>query len=344
MKYFCAKLHQIKMNLQQRINILAKLGNYLLENNDEWKTVKQRAFLTNAWFAPEFIDLACKNIAMQFLQADKLQVWAARYDVPDQPTTGRTIGIVMAGNIPLVGFHDFLCVFISGNRQVIKLSSKDNVLLPFLIDRLIEWNAEIANVIVFAEMLKGCDAYIATGSNNSGRYFEYYFGKYPSIIRRNRTSVAILSGQETEIELRLLGDDMMLYFGLGCRNITKLYVPMDYNFAPLIDSLKHFDYYLTFHKYKHNFDYQLALLIMNSKLYMNSGAVILTENESLFSPISVVNYIFYRNEEEINSLADDENIQCIAGNKFLPFGSSQRPTLNDYADGIDTLQFLTDLK
>lgn len=332
------------MNLHERINTLAKLGNYLLQNNDEWKTVKQRAFQANAWFAPEFIDLACENIATQFLQEQKLKEWAEKYHLPETQQNVRTVGIVMAGNIPLVGFHDFLCVFISGNKQLIKLSSKDNILLPFLIDKLIEWNADVASVVAFAEMLKGCDAYIATGSNNSGRYFEYYFGKYPSIIRRNRTSVAILSGDETEDDLRSLGDDMMLYFGLGCRNVTKLYVPQGYDFALLLDTLKHFDYYLDFHKYKHNFDYQLALLIMNSKVYMNSGAVILTENESLFSPISIINYAFYNNEEAIASLANDENIQCIIGKNFLPFGSSQQPSLDDYADGIDTLQFLTDLK
>lgn len=332
------------MNLHERINTLAKLGNYLLENNDEWKTVKQCAFQANAWFAPEFIDLACENIATQFLQEQKLKDWAEKYHLPETQQNVRTIGIVMAGNIPLVGFHDFLCVFISGNKQLIKLSSKDNVLLPFLINKLIEWNADVADVITFAEILKGCDAYIATGSNNSGRYFEYYFSKYPSIIRRNRTSVAVLSGNETEEDLRLLGNDMMLYFGLGCRNVTKLYVPKDYGFTPLLGTLKHFDYYLDFHKYRHNFDYQLALLIMNSKLYMNSGAVILAENESLFSPISVVNYAFYDNGEVIASLANDENIQCIVGEKYLPFGNSQQPALDDYADGIDTLQFLTDLK
>lgn len=332
------------MNLQQRINILAKLGNYLLENNDEWKTVKQRAFQANAWFTPEFIDMACENIAMQFLQEHQLKRWAEKYHLPETQQNIRTIGIVMAGNIPLVGFHDFLCVFISGYKQLIKLSSKDNILLPFLNQKMMEWDPEVTARVGFAEILKGCDAYIATGSNNSGRYFEYYFGKYPSIIRRNRTSVAILTGKETTQELQLLGSDMMVYFGLGCRNVTKLYVPKDYEFAPLINTLKHFDYYLDFHKYRHNFDYQLALLIMNNKLYMNSGAVILTENESLFSPISVINYTFYEDEKALSLLANDENIQCIVGENYLPFGSSQQPSLNDYADGIDTLQFLTDLK
>lgn len=332
------------MNLQQRINVLAKLGNYLLENNDEWKAVKQQAFEVNAWFAPEFIDLSCENIANQFLQSDKLQNWATQYTVPDETADTQTVGIVMAGNIPLVGFHDFLCVFISGNKQLIKLSSKDNVLLPFLIKKLIAWDAEAANVVAFADTLKNCDAYIATGSNNSGRYFEYYFGKYPAIIRRNRTSIAIISGDETKEELQMLCNDIMLYFGLGCRNVTKLFVPQQYDFVPLINELKRFDYYLDFHKYKHNFDYQLTLLIMNSRLYMNSGAVILTENESLFSPISIVHYTHYEHGYDFDSLINDDNIQCIVGKHFIPFGATQQPVLTEYADGIDTMRFLMDLK
>ncbi|HEY0297881.1 MAG TPA: acyl-CoA reductase [Arachidicoccus sp.] len=332
------------MNLEQRIDLLAKLGNYLLENNEEWKSVKQRAFRENAWFAPEFIDLACENIERYFLQKNLLAEWGDKYAIADEQSHPQIVGVVMAGNIPLVGFHDFLCVFVSGHKQLIKLSSKDNVLLPFLVQKLISLNAEVANVVAFAEMLKNCDAYVATGSNNSGRYFEYYFAKYPSIIRKNRTSVAVMNGQESEKDLQLLCDDLMLYFGLGCRNITKLFVPEGYDFLLLINALKRYDDYLYFHKYKHNFDYQLALLMMNSKFYMNSGAVILVENESLFSPVSVVNYSFYTDENELSFLENNENVQCIVGNEYLPFGKSQQPSLSDYADGIDTMQFLMNLK
>ncbi|MDE1191493.1 MAG: acyl-CoA reductase [Arachidicoccus sp.] len=332
------------MNLQQRINVSAKLGNYLLENNDEWQSVKQKAFQSNAWFIPEFIDKACINIAKQYLDIKNLQSWAVKYQIPETCANVRTVGIIMAGNIPLVGFHDFLCAFISGHRQHIKLSSKDNILLPFLIEKMIEWEPEIAGIVSFAEMLKNCDAYIATGSNNSGRYFEYYFGKYPSIIRRNKTSAAILTGKETKEELQLLANDIVMYFGLGCRNVTKLYVPENYDFIPLLNVLKRFDYFLDYHKYKHNFDYQLALLIMSNKYYMNSGAVIFTENESLFSPISVVNYSFYNDENELLSLKENDDVQCLVGNGYVTFGETQEPLLDDYADGIDTMQFLIYLK
>jgi hypothetical protein len=331
------------MNLPQRIELLTKLGDFLRENNAEWQAAKQRAYEANAWFAPEFIDLACDNIAHYFLQENLLAAWAEKYAILEQQNNPQTVGMVMAGNIPMVGFHDFLCAFISGHKQVVKLSSKDNVLLPFLMDKLIAWNADVASVVAFCDTLKHCNAYIATGSNNSGRYFEYYFGKYPSIIRKNRTSAAVLTGSESDKELNLLCDDMMLYFGLGCRNVTKLFVPKNYRFEPLLNALKRYDYFLDFYKYKHNFDYQLALLQMNSKFYMNSGAVIFTENESLFSPVSTVHYGFYEDEKELSFLKNKEEVQCIVGAQYLPFGKTQQPALNDYADGVDTMRFLMNL-
>ncbi|MGF7231416.1 acyl-CoA reductase [Arachidicoccus sp.] len=332
------------MNLEQRINLLAKLGNYLLENNDEWKAIKQKAFTMNAWFAPEFIDLACESIASGFLQKDSLTNWAENYRLPAQQNTPQNIGIVMAGNIPMVGFHDFLCVFVSGHRQTIKLSSKDELLLPFLVDKLIEWNDEAAAYVSFALHLKGCDAYIATGSNNSSRYFEFYFQKYPSIIRRNRTSAAIINGDESKEELELLCKDLMQYFGLGCRNVTKIFVPENYDFVPMINVLKQYEYYLDFHKYKHNYDYQLAILLLSNKFYMSSNSLLLLENDSLFSPISQVNYSFYTNKEElVGSLKANEDVQCIISSTNIPFGSSQQPSLYDYADGVDTMHFLINL-
>lgn len=332
------------MNLEQRINLLAKLGNYLMENNDEWKAIKERAFNANAWFAPAFIDIACDSIVNQFLQKNLLIDWAEKYAIPQRQNTPRNVGIVMAGNIPLVGFHDFLCVFVSGHRQTIKLSSKDEIMLPFLLNKLIEWNNEVAEFVAFATQLKNCDAYIATGSNNSSRYFEFYFQKYPSIIRRSRTSVAIINGEETEMELELLSKDLMLYFGLGCRNVTKIYVPQDYDFVPLINKLKTYNYYLDFHKYKHNYDYQLAVLLMSNKYYMNSGSLLFSENDSLFSPISQVNYCFYEDKNELlNSLQSNDDVQCIVSSGQIPFGGSQHPSLNDYADGVDTMQFLMNL-
>ena len=193
-------------------------------------------------------------------------------------------------------------------------------------------------------MLKGCDAYIATGSNNSARYFEYYFNKYPNIIRRNRTSVAILDGNETKQELEKLADDIYLYFGLGCRNVTKIYAPEQYDFVPLIEALKKYNYLINHNKYKNNFDYQLAILIINKKYYMTDGTVILTENNGVFSPISVLHFEYYKNRESVIELLSTNNdIQCIIGRQETPFGRAQQPSLNEYADGIDSMKFLCSL-
>src|SRR4051812_39748068 len=195
------------MKLQKGIEILLQLKEYLAVDNEEWKSIKNRAYLHNNWFTPEFIDLAVNNIIRQFLDEEKLKTWMKHYSIDDN-ITPKNVGVVMAGNIPLVGFHDFLCVFISGHKQTIKLSSKDDILLRHIVDKMIEWNPEVSNYVSFAPMLKGCDAYIATGSDNSARHFEYYFSKYPSIIRRNRTSVAIITGNESKEELEKLSDDI----------------------------------------------------------------------------------------------------------------------------------------
>lgn len=331
------------MDLQHRIDIMVRLGEYMQNDNEIFISAKQKAEAENPWFTQEFIDVAIANIVNNFLQKHKLEAWAKKYNANDT-VKPKNAGIVMAGNIPLVGFHDMLCVFISGHNAVIKPSSKDEVLIKHLVQQMIEWDEAIAQKISFAFQLKGCDAYIATGSNNSARYFEYYFRKYPSIIRRNRTSVAVIDNTETKHELEKLADDIQTYFGLGCRNVTKLYVPHGYDFIPLLNALKKYDYFLDFHKYKHNYDYQLALLIMNNKFYMNNGSVLLTENTSSFSPVSQVNYEYYSNLESIDErLKLDDEIQCVVGHNFLNFGMSQSPQLDDYADGIDTMKFLTEL-
>ena len=251
------------MNLQQRLEILSRLGEYISAQSPEWQLACQRAEQQNNWFTQAFIQTSTDAIVKNFLHPTKLQAWIDSYKV-DAIAQPKTVGIIMAGNIPLVGFHDFLCVFISGHKQICKLSSKDDVLLQHLVEKMIEWNPDTANHIAFNSMLKNCDAYIATGSDNSARYFEYYFGRYPSIIRKNRTSVAILTGNETAEELSLLADDIMLYFGLGCRNITKLYVPRGYNFIPLLDALRKYQWMFDHHKYRSNYDYQLAIYLMNN--------------------------------------------------------------------------------
>lgn len=332
------------MDLQQRVNILVRLGEYMQNDAEIFETVKKKSQRENPWFTQEFIDLAVKNIADNFLQKTKLEQWIQQYKTNQDEAISKTVGIVMAGNIPLVGFHDMLCVFVSGHKALIKPSSKDEVLIKHLVQKMYEFDAEIQNKISFAEMLKGCDAYIATGSNNSARYFNYYFGKYPSIIRRNKTSVAVLNGTETQKELDKLSDDIQLYFGLGCRNVTKLYVPKNYNFLPLLAALKKYEHFTELHKYKHNYDYHLALLIMNNKYYMNNGSITLTENELLFSPVSQVNYEFYDEKQLLHEqLKTNDDIQCIVGHNFLNFGEAQSPELNDYADGVDTMRFLSKL-
>jgi len=330
------------MNIEQKVEILVRLKNYIENNSEEWQIAKQDASRANPWFNDEFINLASNNIATHFLDEAKLRDWLKYYPTP-ATESNKTVGIVMAGNIPLVGFHDFLCVFLSGHNALIKASSKDEVLIKHLVMKLKEWDDSLETVINFAQTLKGCDAYIATGSNNSSRYFEFYFAKYPNIIRRNRTSVAVLAGDETVEELELLARDIQFYFGQGCRNVTHLFVPKEYDFIPLLAALQPYEYFLEFHKYKHNYDYQLALLMMNSKFYMTDGSVIFAENDSIFSAISQVHYTFYTNVDELKTKLENNDIQCIVGKGFTPFGKAQEPSLNDYADGVDTMKFLYEL-
>ncbi|MEY4823591.1 MAG: hypothetical protein RLZZ75_504 [Bacteroidota bacterium] len=332
-----------QMILQERIEILNKLSAYMAGNEPEWALAKERAARENPWFAHEFIEKAVNSITNSFLDPQLLTDWAAKYGVPAQQSQPKKVGLVMAGNIPLVGFHDFLSVFISGHIAVIKPSSKDEILIKHIVSELIKMDARVSSIVFFAPQLSGLDAYIATGSNNSSRYFDYYFGKFPNIIRRNRTSVAVIDGTESAEELDLLADDMQTYFGLGCRNVTQLYVPANYDFIPLLTALKKYEYYLDFHKYKHNYDYHLALLIMGNKYYMNNDSLVFAENESPFSPVSQVHYQFYAEPEQLSHLAQNTDIQCIVGHGYIPFGSAQAPSLTDYADGTDTLAFLQTL-
>lgn len=331
------------MNIKQRVDLLVRLGEYFVMSDETLRAVKQKAQAENPWFSIEFIDLSLKNITEKFLQRNLLEAWIAPYEIKDN-TQPKKVGIVMAGNIPLVGFHDLLCVFISGHKAIIKPSSKDETLIKHIAQKLIEWNEEAKNYITFAENLKNCDAFIATGSNNSSRYFEYYFSKYPNIIRRNRTSVAVLTGSETEEELNLLADDIQLYYGMGCRNVTRIFVPEGYDFIALLDALRRYNHFADFHKYKNNYDYQLALLIMNHKFYMTNDSIVLTENESIFAPVSQLNYSYYNAPGDLaETLQNNTDIQCIVGKDFTPFGQSQSPLLTDYADGVDTMQFLKGL-
>jgi hypothetical protein len=330
------------MEIQARIAGFVALGKHLMnQNNPELKEVKQRAQSENAWFLPEFIDASIEQISTQFLNEAALIDWAALYPTIPQEFTHKKVGIVMAGNIPMVGFHDLLSTLMAGHIAVVKLSSKDRVLMEYIIETLQKFAPLWKDQIIIQEQLKHCDAYIATGSNNTSQYFEHYFGKFPHIIRKNKTSIAIIEGTETKEELDLLANDMMLYFGMGCRNVTQIWVPEQYNFEPLLDSLKKYDFILDNHKYKHNYDYQLALLMMTRQYYMNTGSILLSENPSPFAAISQIHYQYYQagNLPQFN----EEEIQCVVGKNRLAFGSLQAPKLSQYADGVDTLAFLSTL-
>ncbi len=331
------------MNLKERIRVIVALGDYLRTGDESLDAVKEKAQQKNGWFTRHFIDLAFENIATGFLSEERLLSWVALYHLDDN-IVPKTVGVVMAGNIPLVGFHDFLCVFISGHYQRIKLSEKDDVLFPFLLGKMKEWNVTIGNAVAIAEQLKGCDAYIATGSNNSARYFNYYFGRYPSVIRQNKTSAAVLSGDETAKELRALSDDIHIYFGLGCRNVTSMAVPKDYNFEPLLAAFEKYDYFFDHNKFKNNYDYILALLMMNRQKYMSAKSKILVESNHPFAPVSQLNYSYYDDyEKALYSITANKEIQCVVARDASPFGSSQSPTLIQYADGKDVMQFLLTL-
>lgn len=324
---------------------MVKLGEYMSSSEPEWEEIKMRAYQHNGWFTAAFIEEACNKISSLYLKNELLQEWTSKYNLADAPSEVKNVGIVMAGNIPLVGFHDFLSVFITGHKQTLKLSAKDSVLFKHLIGKLCEWDESVSGYVAIEELLKGCDAYIATGSNNSSRYFEQYFARFPHIIRKNRTSAAILSGSETAEELDKLSDDIHLYFGLGCRNVSKIFVPKNYDFVALLKSFDRYAYFADHHKYKNNYDYQLSIILLNNIYYMTNGSTLLTENEGLFSPIS---HLFFEYYEDVNKvwekLQQNEALQCIIGDSHTGFGEAQNPGLFSYADGVDTMQFLQEIQ
>lgn len=331
------------MNLQKRIGSLVQLREYLLSDTEEWKEAKQKAYIHNKWFIPEFIDLAVKNIADKFLSEPNLRSLAERYSISGE-NEKKQVGIVPAGNIPMVGFHDILCTYLAGHHAVIKPSSKDEVLIKHLIDKLKEIDKGNEAYFSYRDLLNGCDGYIATGSTNTSRYFEHYFGKYPHIIRRNRTSVAILTGKESPEELRKLADDVMQYFGLGCRNVTKLYVPEGYDFIPLLNAFDKYKHLADLNMYKNNYDYNLSLHILNKKYYMTNDVIVLVEDPAIFSPISQLHYEYYSDKEKLKrDIENNTSIQCVVGENGVGFGEAQCPEIDTYADGVDTMEFLVQL-
>ncbi len=329
------------IDTNRRIELLNSLGFWMELNDTPWLAAQDRAVGANPWFTKEHIALACTNISREFLNEAKLRAWVSQYTLPAAP---KSVGIVMAGNIPLVGFHDFVCGFVSGHYLRLKLSSKDDILLNFLLRKMGEWEPEVLEQVSIEERLNNCDAYIATGSNNTARYFEQYFGKYPNIIRKNRTSVAVLDGTETDEELALLADDVYLYYGLGCRNVTQVCVPRGYNFEQLLRVFTRHNGYADLNKYKNNYDYHLAIYLLNRVPYMSNESILMVENDLPFSAVSVLHYRYYDDKAQlVAQLKASEDIQAIIGRGFIPFGDSQKPGLSDYADNVDTMAFLCGL-
>ncbi|MTI31443.1 acyl-CoA reductase [Cytophagales bacterium RKSG123] len=337
------------MKLSERIEALATLGSRIGSlTQKEQEELSQKAIGYNNWHTAENIELAFKG-ATTYLQKEKLKQWTKHYHIKEEPSP-KTIGIVMAGNIPLVGLHDLITVLISGHKALVKLSSQDPFLIKVLIEELISIEPAFAEKIQLTEQLKEMDAVIATGSDNTARYFNYYFSKIPHIIRQNRSSCAILNGNENPSDLSALGKDIFQYFGLGCRNISKLYVPKDYNFPHLIKELEGFQEVIHHHKYANNYDYNKSIYLVNKVPHYDNGFLLLKESEDLVSPISVVYYETYQDENNLNSLLkkQENKIQCMVSKdgwyeNSLPFGKSQQPELWDYADGVDTLKFVCEL-
>ena len=338
------------MTKNQRIALLAQLGEYLVSGDELLGAVMHRTQYNNGWLTIENCKKSASAIAENFLQKEQLENWARQYGVKEN-TTPKKVGIVMAGNIPLVGFHDLLAVFLAGHQAKIKLSDKDKFLMPHLIKKMRDWNAAIQPYLEVTERLAGFEAVIATGSNNSARYFEQYFGKYPNIIRKNRNAIAVLEGTETADELYALGNDVFEYFGLGCRNVSKLYLPKDFKFEPLLEAFHEYNSIVLNTKYKNNFDYNYAMFMLNKVAYKANGCILLVEDKAITSRIASLHYEFYDKAdnlvEELTNRASE--IQCVVSKmnlpsiKTIPFGEAQQPSLTDYADGVDTMEFLINL-
>ena len=302
----------------------------------------------NGWFTPEQVKFSVQSWA-KALTEDNLNQWLSNYDF--SKIEPKKVGLVLAGNIPLVGFHDFLSVLISGHDVLVKTSSNDQHLLKFLAKYLIAIQPELNSKITFVEgKLEGFDAVIATGSNNTARYFEFYFKDTPSIIRKNRNSVAVLDGTESHEDLVGLGEDIFRYFGLGCRNVSKLFVPKGYNFDNFFKAMYEYRDVIQYEKYANNYDYNKAVFLMSNFQLLDNEFLTIKEDTSYASPISSVFYEFYENLEEITTRlnADAEQIQCVVSKNLIPnsvtFGQTQQPKLWDYADNVDTLAFLNSLK
>ncbi len=311
---------------------------------DAFESLIQLSQSHNGWFTADQVRFSLASWA-DALTESNLNTWTARYNLP--VSAPKTIGLVLAGNIPLVGFHDLLSVVLAGHNALVKTSSNDQKLLPFLVNYLQQQNPEFNNRIVFTDgKLENFDAVIATGSNNTARYFEYYFKDKPAIIRKNRNSIAVLTGQETSADLHALGEDIFRYFGLGCRNVSKLFVPKGYDFTAFFEAIFAYQDVIHYEKYANNYDYNKAVFLMSNFKLVDNGFLTLKEDPSYASPISSVFYEYYESLEELAQRLerDQEQLQCIVSaakiEGSIPLGSSQKPALWEYADQVDTLEFL----
>ncbi len=337
-------------SIEKRIDALSGLGTAMRNGADGVAGGYDGGFgglidtlhLSNPWFTPDNVRRAILSIG-NILTAEKLYRWLSAYPELNDGHKPATVGVVMAGNIPLVGFHDLLCVLITGNRLQAKLSTKDELLMKAAVDTLISLEPRFKDYVQLASgKLSGFDAVIATGSNNTSRYFEYYFRNIPSVIRGNRNSIAILDGTETAGELALLGDDIFSYFGLGCRNVSKLYIPSGYDVTRLPDFWKRYETLRGHNKYAVNYDHNKAVMIVNREPFTDAGFVMLRHDTALTPPMAVVNYEFYDGPEMPEREAErlKNRLQCVTGHGHIPFGNSQQPELWDYADKIDIISFL----
>lgn len=338
------------MTLQAKIKAFEQLGTFLKDKNNtqEIELWAYKARNQNNWFTVENTKKSLETIANYYLNAGLLERWSSLYEIPEKPEIVKSIGVIMAGNIPAVGFHDLLTIVLSGHVCVAKLSAQDSAIMLGLIEKLLEIDPNLE--IRIADKLNEVDVLIATGSDNSAKYFEYYFRNKPHIIRKNRSSVGILNGTENDDDFYNLGQDITEYYGLGCRNISKIYVPQNYDFTNLLDAIEPLGDIFYHHKYKNNYDYNKSIYLVNMVHHLDNGFLMLTENESLVSPISVVYYSTYKDENDLNNQieANSDKIQCIVSkdgwySKSQNFGDAQKPKLWDYADGVDTMAFLLSL-
>lgn len=352
------------MNIIKRIEAFAKLGEFLgqfkrtgIEKKnlpvnekyfDEFESQVNRAIHYNGWFTKDNVLFAFEEWAA-LLTTENLSKWVMKY--PKEINTPKVIGLIMAGNIPLVGFHDFLTVLISGHKVIAKLSSNDKQFFPMIASFLKDVEPEFEGKIKFTnDKLDGFEAVIATGSNNTARYFNHYFKGYPSIIRQNRNSVAAITGDETEDELKSLGEDIFRYFGLGCRSVSKLFVPRNYDFDNIFKAIYDFKDLLNHAKYANNYDYNKAVYLMSEFQLVENGFFMLKEDPSYGSPIATMFYEYYDDAEKLKQslVLNTDKIQCVVGNNNwidgeVKFGESQHPSLWEYADGVDTMTFLMNL-